>query len=252
MQLRLTVLLLGLVISGSASTEPEELQDVLEQMISAYGGEMNLRKLDSVIQEWDLFALSRNKQGNDKRSIQFPDRLKVELTYPDKQETRILNGDAGLVVFGDRAPTLANDMQRDAMRLQLMRLFSPLTLRERADSLRLSADDDHLTLTLTEHKLRVVYFVNAEDWRVEKVVGTLTINGGEMDFVTEYSDFAVVEGVLVHHRENKYAGGVNTAVLRLRRIEFDAKLDDEDFQVPENDKESVIATVTSTTTYARE
>ena len=252
MQLRLIVLMLGLVICGSASTEPAKLQDVLEQMISAYGSERNLRKLDSVIQEWDLLALSRSKQGNDKRSIQLPDRLKVELTYPDKQETRILNGNAGLVVFGDRAPTLANDMQRDAMRLQLMRLFSPLTLRERADSLRMSVDDDYLTLTLTEHKLRVVYFVNAEDWRVEKVVGTLTINGGEMDFLTEYSDFAVVEGILVHHREDKYAGGVNTAVLRLRRIEFDAKLDDEDFQAPENDKESVIATVTSTIAYERE
>ena len=53
--------------------------------------------------------------------------------------------------------------------------------------------------------------------------------GGEIQFLTEYSDFAVVEGVLVHHKENKFAGGVNTAMLQLRQITFDAQLDDSRF-----------------------
>jgi hypothetical protein len=46
------------------------------------------------------------------------------------------------------------------------------------------------------------------------------VNGTEMRFLTEYSDFRWVEGVLIHHRENKYAGSVNTAKLKLRRIGF--------------------------------
>jgi len=50
-----------------------------------------------------------------------------------------------------------------------------------------------------------------------------------MQFLTEYSSFAFQDGVLVHERENKFAGGVNTAVLRLRRIVFDADLNDSDF-----------------------
>ena len=45
-----------------------------------------------------------------------------------------------------------------------------------------------------------------------------------MSFVTEYSDFKLVDGVLVHQREDKYAGTVNTAQLQLRNIEFDANL----------------------------
>jgi len=240
------------MVSLPANSETGPLEDVLEQMIAAYGGEKNLRKLEVVIQEWDLLALSRNKQGNDKRSIQLPDRLKVELTYPDKQETRILNGDAGLVIFGDRAPALANDMQRDAMRLQLMRLYSPLALRKRIGSLQLSADSDVLTLHLSENGLNAAYFINSKDWRIVKIVGTLSVNGGEMDFVTEYSDFDVVEGILVHRRENKYAGGVNTAVLRLRRIEFDAELNDEDFRAPEKKGTAVIAAATPGTAYERE
>jgi hypothetical protein len=56
------------------------------------------------------------------------------------------------------------------------------------------------------------------------------MNGREIQFLTEYSDFAVVEGVLVHHKENKFAGGVNTAMLQLREITFDAELDDSRFK----------------------
>ena len=38
-----------------------------------------------------------------------------------------------------------------------------------------------------------------------------------------------VDGVLVHQKENKYAGGVNTAVLQLRQVELRADLPDETF-----------------------
>ena len=58
----------------------------------------------------------------------------------------------------------------------------------------------------------------------------LLINGLEMKFLTEYSEFAVVEGVLVHQRENKFAGEVNTAVLQLRQITLGARLEDNIFR----------------------
>ena len=64
-----------------------------------------------------------------------------------------------------------------------------------------------------------------------------------MHFVTEYSEFAMVDGVLVHHRENKYAGGTNTAVLKLKRIEFGMKFSDEDFAPTEGEDATVTASV---------
>jgi hypothetical protein len=243
MRFHLTILLLGLVTSAPTISESAEVEDVLDEIIAVYGGEDNLRKLDSVIQEWSLLALAGNRQGTDKRSIRMPDRLKVELTYTDKQETRLLNGDAGLVIFGDRPPAPANDMQKAAMRLQLMRLYSPLALRDRIESLRIDATDGTLILTLTEQDLRTDYVVDTENWHIKKIVGTLSINGAEMSFMTEYSDFSMVEGVLVHHRENKYAGNVNTAVLRLRKIEFDVTFDDEAFKAPGKTDASVIARI---------
>ena len=227
----------------------DPIADALEQMIEAYGGEENVRKLDSIVQEWDLLALTRNQQGTDKRSIHLPEQLKVELIYPDKLETRVLDGDTGYAVFGDREPAAATAMQTSAMRLQLMRFYSPLTLRERADDLELSAGDGYVVLTLTEDGLQAEYFVNTETWHIVKVVGTLSINGATMQFVTEYSEFSMVDGVLVHHRENKFVGKTNTAVLRLRNVELDAAFDDDAFVPRKNRTDPMTAGIRAATAF---
>lgn len=241
MSIRLNLVVLGFVVLAPVGACAEPVAGVLEQMIEAYGGEQNVRKLDSVVQEWDLLALMRNQQGTDKRSIHLPGQLKVELTYPDKQETRVLDGDAAYAVFDDREPAAASNMQRSAMRLQLMRFYTPLTLRDRVDSLRLSTGDGYVTLTLREDGLQAEYFVDTETWYTVKVVGTLAVNGATMQFVTEYSEFAKVDGAVIHHRENKFVGGMNTAVLRLRRAETDVEFDAEEFTPRGNEMNPIVA-----------
>jgi hypothetical protein len=218
-----------------------DIDGTLAKLIESYGGETNLRRLDSMVQDWDLLALKGNRPGNDRRSIDFGGRLKVELTYAKKQETRILNGDVGIAIFHGRPPAVASEMQRDAMRLQLMRLYSPLALRDRVDALHVSSTGDYIVLGLREHGLLTEYFVNPETWRIDKTVGTLHVRGMGMQFVTEYSEFAMVGGILVPHRENKFAGGTNTAVLKLRNIEFDVAFDDDIFEQPDEQDAPVTA-----------
>jgi len=246
MSIRLQLVVLGIVVLAPVGVRAEPIADVLQQMIEAYGGEENVRKLDSVVQEWDLLALTRNQQGTDKRSIHLPAQLKVELTYPDKLETRILDGNAGYAIFDDREPAAASDMQRSAMQLQLMRFYTPLTLRDRIDALSLSNGDGYLALTLREDGLQAEYFVDTKTWHIVKVVGTLAINGATMQFVTEYSEFAKVDGVLVHHRENKFVGHTNTAVLRLRRVEMGVEFSDDEFTPHRNKTDPIVAMLART------
>jgi hypothetical protein len=238
---RLFMILLSLGIAGAASAESGDRDDVLARMIAAYGGEEQLRKLDRMIQEWDMLALRTNSPADDRRSIDFGGRLRVELTYPDKRETRILNGDVGIAVFRDKPPAIASTTQRDAMRLQLMRLYSPLALQERTDAIGVSSDDGYVVLTLREHGLLTEYYVNADSWTIEKTIGTLNAGGMAMQFVAEYSEYALVDGVLMYHRENKFAGGTNTAVLKLRNVEFDVDFADDVFEVPDIPEPSVTA-----------
>jgi hypothetical protein len=188
-----------------------------------------------------------NRHGSDVRTIRIPDQLKVELTYPGKKEARIINGEAGHVIYGDAPARAAVQPQRDAMRLQLMRLYSPVVLRDKLEFLTLAVDGKSCALTLFENGVRVDYLVNTGNWHIEKVVGSLAINGSEMQFLTEYSNFTFRDGVLVHEKENKFAGGVNTAILQLRRITLDAELKSTDFlpdgdalTQPTNDQNDVI------------
>jgi len=227
--LRYTAVFFLLIFSGAAHSQSPDLDQRLGQIIKAYGGEENLRKLDAQIQKWDVVALMGSRHGTDLRTIRVPDQLKVELTYPDKKETRIVNGEASYVMYGQKPAQIAVQPQRDAMRLQLMRLYSPLVLRDKRESLTPTVEGESYAITLFEHGVRVDYVVNTDNWRIEKVVGSLAVKGLEMQFVTEYSNFTFHDGVLIHERENKFVGGVNTAVLQLRQMTLGTELKDSDF-----------------------
>lgn len=238
---RILFLLLALFLSVDGWAQPPDRDTVLRNLIESYGGERNLLKLDNMVQEWDMVALRSKRHGKDLRSIRMPGQLRVELRYPDKQETRILNGDIGHVIFDGRPAQVAEGHQHDAMRLQLMRLYSPLALWERRESLTLTVEGAHCALSLVENGLRADYLVDTQNWRIDKVVGTLAVHGQQMRFLTEYSEFAIVDGVLMHHRENKFAGGVNTAILQLREVTLGAALDSDRFlpgQTEEQAKEA--------------
>jgi hypothetical protein len=122
-----------------------------------------------------------------------------------------------------------------------MRFYSPLTLRERIDALSLSEGNGYLALTLKQDELQAEYFVDTETWHIAKVVGTLTVGGATMQFVTEYSEFSEVDGALVHYRENKFVGRMNTAVLRLRRVEVGVDFGDDEFSPHRNETDPVVA-----------
>jgi len=226
---RLALIVLSLTFSSIVYSQALDLDTVLERIIRSYGGEENLRQLDSQIQEWDVVTMMGNRHGTDVRAVRAPDQLRVDITYPDKSETRIVDGEKSYVAYNGAPAKMAVQPQRDAMRLQLMRLYSPLVLRSKLDSLSLAVEEDYYALTLLEHGVRVDYMVNTDNWRIENVVGSLGINGTVFQFLTEYSNFTYRDGVLLHERENKFAGGVNTAVLQLRRLTLDVKLPDTRF-----------------------
>lgn len=225
-----TIFLLALLILPQAiHAQALDREEVLNRLVESYGGAENLRKLDNAVQEWDMVAIKSKRHGSDIRHIRIPGQLVVMLIYPGKTETRILKDDEGMVSFDDGEPFKATPPQRDAMRLQLMRLYSPLVLRDKSEAVTLTIDGDYCALTLDEHGVRADYLVNMDTWRIEKVAGTLNFSGTPMRFLTEYSEFEFEEGVLVHHKENKFAGNVNTAMLKLRKVTFGGGLEGDSF-----------------------
>jgi len=213
----LMTLFMSLNISAKANTADE----ILKQMVSSYGGTEALEKLNTPYQQiWHLNATARNAQGNDLRSIDLPEKLQIELSYPNSSETRILFGNQGLKIYNDTKQVKAEGPGLDAMRLQRMRLYNPLLLEEKASEIKVSEAGGRYILTLSEQGLTTDYHVNKQSHLIEIVVGTLQMGGMPMQFRTEYHDFKMEAGVILPHREIKYAGNVNTAVLTLLATHF--------------------------------
>jgi hypothetical protein len=215
------------LMSGCGEKDPKA--QLFDEMITAYGGAENLGKLDSYTSVWAMEVRVRPQKG---KAINFVDqagKLRVELIYPDRTETRVINGSRGYKGYNKAPLQAVSGPKFDSMKLQLMRLYTPLTLKNKA-GISVTDGEGFKYITLKEGSLTSVYHVNAETFRIEKVVGKLNMGAREMEFQTEYSDFKKVDGVLMHHRENKFAAGMNTAELFLKDVKLSATHDENLFK----------------------
>lgn len=191
--------------------------EILNKMINVYGGEKNITNMSSYEQVWLVEAKAGNSNGSDHRKVTLPSSLYTKLTYPDKKETRTLVEGHGIKELGDKK-VVASGPMLDAMKLQLMRLYNPLVLKNRAQNIELSGDDTNYILTLKEGDIETKYFVSKREYLIEKVIGKLSFGTQSMEFVTLYKDYEKKEGVMMPTTEVKYAGSVNTAVMKLQSV----------------------------------
>lgn len=185
---------------------------VVNSMIEAYGGEENLKQLNSYSQLWVMDALAKQDTGNDVRYIVQPERLRVELFYSKSSaEQRIINGNKGFNSMQGGSKNEAKGPQLSAMKIQRARMYTALTLKLKIESLTHRQEEGYNILSLKEGEITTNYYVNVETNLIDKVVGSMSMGGRNMEFVTEYSDYKEVKGVMIAHKENKFAMGMNTA-----------------------------------------
>ena len=150
---------------------------MLDDMIAAYGGEENLKKLNSYISIWDMQVQVRDEKGTARISLSQPDALKVELTYPNKTESRVVSAGAGYKQYDGAEKKPAHGPQLDAMKLQLMRLYSPLVLKGFVKAITVSESNGFKVLSLSDGNITAHYFVNPQTKLIDAVVGQLSIGG---------------------------------------------------------------------------
>jgi len=111
---------------------------ILSKMVDAYGGSEALSNAVSYTQHWRVVRGTDGVEGTDTRRVTLPDRLYVKLSYPDRSETRILEGSVGIKVFNNRDKRQVSGPMLDAMKVQLMRLYTPLQLKKFENDIYLS------------------------------------------------------------------------------------------------------------------
>ena len=213
------VVLAAVLFTAVLEAKGPDAKVVIDKMITAYGGEANLKKLNSYEQVWHIETKTSNKNGSDHRTVKMPGYLQTQLTYPDKTEIRTLKNGIGIKEFGKRKLEVKGPML-DAMRLQLMRLFNPLILKSKIQGITTSEKDSFYIIYLSDGSITTEYFVSKKSFLIEKVVGRLKMGHNKMEFLTVYEDYKSENGVMIAHKEIKYAAKVNTAVMRLKATKF--------------------------------
>ena len=210
------------ILSTSLFAENGDIskEALLSKIVEAYGGEAALTRALGYIQHWRVIRSSDGVEGEETRRVTLPERLYVNLKYPDKEEARVLEGDVGIKIFDKRVKKQAFGPMLDAMKLQLLRIYNPLVLEKFSDRIEMVSQQNGYILKLSGNGVECDYYVDPKNFRIEKTVGKLKIGPTDMEFVTLYKDFTRYGSVLMPSKEIKYAGGVQTAVNKLLDMEF--------------------------------
>lgn len=229
-QRSLSVVFLILVSFNLSSCSSAE-GDLIGEMIVAYGGEDNLKKLNSYKAEWDMVNMMTSTEGSAVVYLKFPDKFRVEVTGGMSGfETRVINGVRSGKGVRNRPISEESGPMASATKFQLRRLYTPLMLREIQPMLKLEdykEGDKYMVLTHNQGQgmFTIRYYVNPKTKLLDKVVGSLPMDRRTIEFAAEYGDYRKVGGVMMHHTENKFAANMNTAFLTLKNITLNAAIE---------------------------
>ncbi len=215
----ITIFLIITFLTSSAYAKELNKNEVIKMMIKTYAGEKKLSQLDSYEQMWSVEFMNSEKSGFEKRTVKLPHSLKNEIIYPERKEVRILTKNSTKKIFGDKEEDVKGPLA-DAMKLQLLRLYHPLELKRRVDDLNITQNQKQHILTLKKDRISIEFIVSKKDFLIEKVIGRLQMGPQQMEFLTKYEDYKLVNGVMVAHKEIKYVGSMNTAIMELKEMKF--------------------------------
>jgi hypothetical protein len=216
----------ALTLAGVTPAAPArgEVTVLVRRCVAAYGGPAALARAARSRAEGAATSvvLHPGETGRIVRTYERPGRLRVEIAYPGSPpEVRVLDGGKGWRNGEDAAgPRL------DAMVLQAARLDLPALLQASEARLKDGGTDE-----VGGTKVRVLALEPAPGLAVEAAIdpatgrilrsrGASSAAGMPLAFVTTYSDFRKVDGVLVAMREENWANGTSTGVTTLEKVTF--------------------------------
>jgi len=217
----LLVSLLAFPVVTRAEKKPD-IAKIVSMVVDAYGGEKATRAMRGYHAVGEQWATQSEEPIQVERWFASPDRLRLELAYPDHHETRITSGDLGWSGDSIESITPSNPFKLQAMRLQTARLDLPLRLLDHRNEIewRGKDDDGRTVLRLPIGKgLNIDYHVDMKTYRITRIVMGMA-GPPPMDFAADYDEFHKVGGVLVPFKEITYAGDTVTSEYKTTRFEW--------------------------------
>ena len=186
-----------------------DVETLASQVVHAYGGAAAWSKVTEIVAHGRVVPAMRKGDGAMTRTWRGTDNLRVEIAYPEnKTEVRVLENGKGTNNGRE-----SNAMELDAMRLQAARLALPKLLADKRVPVRLTAPNV-LEVTL-DGGLTVDAEVDPATGHIVRSTG----HSGQMSFITAYSDFRTVNGLLIPFHEENSAMGMKTADIFLEKVD---------------------------------
>jgi hypothetical protein len=202
--------------------QPDDVAALVRRCVEAYGGEVAVARAARSVHEGTVTSLLHpGGPGRIGRAYSRPGRLRVEVAFPDAgPEIRVLDGGRGWRSGQEVEGPLLSSMVLQAARMDLPALLAARGAKVEARG----------TLALGGKTLRVLALTLAPGVVVEAAIdpgtGRILRSRGSaagpapVEFITTYSDFRTVDGVLVPFHEENWANGKTTGETALSRVEF--------------------------------
>ncbi len=215
----ISVFLITFLFFSTLNAKDLDKHAIINEMIKSYGGEESLLQLLNYKQTWKIEFMSSDDSGFDNREVVMPNYLRTEIIYPHKTEIRIINKDSAQKIFSGKTTQIKGPMI-NAVKLQLMRLYTPLVLKNKIKNLNITQNSKQYILELEKNNMKVEYIVSKKTLLIEKTIGRLQMGPRQLEFLTKYDDYKPVKGVMIPHKETKFVGSLNTAVMTLDKNSF--------------------------------
>ena len=219
---------------ASSDVASSDVDHLVAQAVTAYGGEKALRNAPAVRHTGQVTSRMRGgAAGGIVREFERPDKLRVVIRYASETEVRIYDGKTG-----SRQGRIVTGPPLEAMVLQAARMALPLILLDRKSALidrgRTNYEGKEVrTLELPlGNGLALAVDIDPESGHIVRSSGRGGNLGGgvPMEFITRYTDYRIVGGLLHPFREGNFANGFVTGETTLSRVEVLKSLPPETFR----------------------
>lgn len=211
------------VLAVPSRAPAQDATELAALCIEAYGGEEAIAASSAFVQVGEIVSTVRDGgAGRILRAFHRPDKLRVEITYPDRDvELRVLVGSQGWRGGRPVSGPMHLSMVLQAIRLDYpgFILAAPEQLSE-ADRVWRNGQAFRVLVMDVGAGLTVSAEIDPETGRIQRTIARIPFERlpEGLEFVTEYSDFREVSGALFAFRETTYAQGRHTADITLEEV----------------------------------